>query len=581
MKLSITPEQTCNSDLMLPTEDGFPLLYIGKGSYIQRAEINSYSSIDSSCEVHIFYVGRYTSIGSNLNVFFDMNHDYNSIYQGLIPEYRKEDSDTHRIRMGQNYRYTSNKGMIVIGNDVWIGNDVSIVADCIIGDGAVIGAGSIVTQDIPPYTIWVGNPARQIKERFPTEIAKKLQSIQWWNLSGSELRIIENDMRGDVWSFVQKYYRENIGESPKKEGFCLSTILAFVDAESDYSTFGNIVEEYISKLKNDSVRLRLAYHDDNDRDIYLIPALYEILIELNVKNVDIVKVSNESEEELIRDADYMVIGRDIRFIDRISIAFKYNVKLISGVDYPIFARKIVKEIKQKDDLGIFVVGHKKYIYPVRNEYKPIFVGDNNIYGISGMYRDDAGDNIHDKNKVFCEMTAVYWVWKNICRDFKYIGFCHYRRYLTMQYDTGKIISQDEVLRLLEVERYDFILPCRFLLPATAGEYYYACNGVKKDLDIMNELMKKEYGDYYDSWEKRMNSVEGHYCNMFITSAILFEKYCNWVFPILFKAEQLIDMTGYTREQKRVIGYLAEFMLDVWIDKNGYSYVEVDIYNPKI
>ena len=106
MNISIPLKLTCNSDSMLPLEDGFTLLYIGKGRYIQDAILNSYCCIDRSSEVHVFYIGRYTSIGSNFNVFFDMNHDYNSVFQGLITEYRECDSVIHRSRIGQNYRYT-------------------------------------------------------------------------------------------------------------------------------------------------------------------------------------------------------------------------------------------------------------------------------------------------------------------------------------------------------------------------------------------------------------------------------------------------------------------------------------------
>jgi acetyltransferase-like isoleucine patch superfamily enzyme len=65
------------------------------------------------------------------------------------------------------HQYT---GMVKIGNNVFIGMNVIIVKPISIGDGAIIGANSVVTKDIPPYTIWGGNPARFIKTR---EIANK------------------------------------------------------------------------------------------------------------------------------------------------------------------------------------------------------------------------------------------------------------------------------------------------------------------------------------------------------------------------------------------------------------------------
>lgn len=74
-----------------------------------------------------------------------------------------------------------NKGNINIGNDVWIGYKATIMAGVTIGDGAIIAANATVTNDVPPYTIVGGNPAREIKKRFPDEVIKKLLEIQWWH----------------------------------------------------------------------------------------------------------------------------------------------------------------------------------------------------------------------------------------------------------------------------------------------------------------------------------------------------------------------------------------------------------------
>ena len=73
------------------------------------------------------------------------------------------------------------RGNIIIGNDVWIGMDSRILSGVHIGDGAVIGTSAIVAQDVPPYSIVFGSPAKVVRYRFPTEIIKELQSITWWN----------------------------------------------------------------------------------------------------------------------------------------------------------------------------------------------------------------------------------------------------------------------------------------------------------------------------------------------------------------------------------------------------------------
>jgi virginiamycin A acetyltransferase len=74
-----------------------------------------------------------------------------------------------------------NKGDIVIGNDVWIGYDAIIMSGVKIGDGAIIGARAIVTNDVPPYTIVGGIPAKVIKKRFSDDIILKLLKVRWWN----------------------------------------------------------------------------------------------------------------------------------------------------------------------------------------------------------------------------------------------------------------------------------------------------------------------------------------------------------------------------------------------------------------
>ena len=75
----------------------------------------------------------------------------------------------------------------VIGNDVWIGHGVTVKKGVSIGDGAVIGSNAMVTKDVPPYAVVVGNPARIVSYRFPEEIIARLEEIQWWNLPDEKI----------------------------------------------------------------------------------------------------------------------------------------------------------------------------------------------------------------------------------------------------------------------------------------------------------------------------------------------------------------------------------------------------------
>lgn len=79
------------------------------------------------------------------------------------------------------------KGDTVVGSDVWIGRESVIMPGVTIGDGAIIAAYSVVTKDVPPYSVFGGNPARFIKKRFDDELIEILLTFKWWNLEGEAL----------------------------------------------------------------------------------------------------------------------------------------------------------------------------------------------------------------------------------------------------------------------------------------------------------------------------------------------------------------------------------------------------------
>src|SRR5690606_9224 len=84
---------------------------------------------------------------------------------------------------------------LTIGNDVWIGSRTTILPGCRrIGDGAIIGAGSVVTRDVADFSIVAGNPAREIRKRFPPEIAERIRESGWWNLTLPELMERADDL---------------------------------------------------------------------------------------------------------------------------------------------------------------------------------------------------------------------------------------------------------------------------------------------------------------------------------------------------------------------------------------------------
>lgn len=90
----------------------------------------------------------------------------------------------------------TNKGNIEVGNDVWIGTEAVIMPGVKIGDGAIIGSYSVVASDVAPFAIVAGNPARQIKLRFESEIITQLLAIKWWDWRIEKITANINHIRG-------------------------------------------------------------------------------------------------------------------------------------------------------------------------------------------------------------------------------------------------------------------------------------------------------------------------------------------------------------------------------------------------
>ena len=102
------------------------------------------------------------------------------------------DADTHR------------KGPVRIGNDVWVGAKATILSGVTIGDGAVVAAGAVVVDDVPPYAIVGGVPARVLKFRFSPDVVAQLLAIRWWDWPEVEVRAHMDLFYADVEMFIAR-----------------------------------------------------------------------------------------------------------------------------------------------------------------------------------------------------------------------------------------------------------------------------------------------------------------------------------------------------------------------------------------
>lgn len=230
------------------------------------------------------------------------------------------------------------------------------------------------------------------------------------------------------------------------------------------------------------------------------------------------------------------------------------------------------------DIKILVATHKKYWMPEEDIYLPIHVGKKGKEDL-GYIGDDTGDNISGKNPNYCELTALYWAWKNLSCE--YIGLCHYRRYFSHKCRSGSlkdkrksILKKEDYEKLLI--KYDIILPKKrnYYIETVRSQYNHA--HYKKDLDIVENIIEDIYPEYINSFYKVMNSKSLYIYNMFVMKKSLFDKYCKWLFDILFVLEQRIDISGYDKYNMRVFGFLSERLFNVWLENENLKVEVKDI-----
>lgn len=229
-------------------------------------------------------------------------------------------------------------------------------------------------------------------------------------------------------------------------------------------------------------------------------------------------------------------------------------------------------------ISIFVVSHKPYKEVGGNLYNTIQVGKSNTGLNFSTITDDIGENIAEKNSNYCELTAFYWLWKNI-HDVDYIGVCHYRRYFTNNYYFNSacfFVNECQIKKIMK--SYDVILPKPTKLSMTVREYYSYCDGLDKDLEMTGNIIMKKYPQYSREYNLVMKADSASYCNMMISSKELFDQYCTWLFDILFEVEKETNMDGYTKAQCRVFGYISEILLNVWVLHNKLKVKYMNVIN---
>lgn len=177
-------------------------------------------------------------------------------------------------------------------------------------------------------------------------------------------------------------------------------------------------------------------------------------------------------------------------------------------------------------------------------------------------QDNKGDHISDKNGQYCELTALYWIWKNDCSD--YVGLGHYRRHFELNEEQLQQLARSDIDVVLTIPIMD--------IPSV--EVTYRRDHIGTDWDVMLEAVQMFSPDYMDT-VRRMQRGQFYYAyNMFIMRREILEDYCKWLFPILFYCEDHCEERCREKRnayQSRYIGFLAEHLMSVYFIQHENEY----------
>lgn len=170
--------------------------------------------------------------------------------------------------------------------------------------------------------------------------------------------------------------------------------------------------------------------------------------------------------------------------------------------------------------------------------------------------DSEGDNISAKNGNYCELTAAYHAWKHSSADYK--GLCHYRRIFD--------IDDEQMRWLLEKkDKWDVILPYPSVhYPDISGQHSRYVS--ETDWNAMLLALQETAPVYYEKFNDIFQNQYFYNFNMLIARREVFDDYCNFLFSVLGRTEELTTPKGWERAD-RFAGYLGENLTTLYFMAN--------------
>ena len=216
-------------------------------------------------------------------------------------------------------------------------------------------------------------------------------------------------------------------------------------------------------------------------------------------------------------------------------------------------------------MSVYMATHVAFSKLPYNYIIPIFLGTSTEKNSYPGVTDYTGTNIADKNHLYSELTALYWIWKNTDDDF--VGLCHYRRFFD--------VTESEIHTTLSENKV--ILPRVQLLRWPVGQQFIRVHSEiiwNQALDILYQ----KYPEYISHGKRIFSDNRLYRYNMFIARREFVDNYCSFVFDILFELEQVLGSLPLDIYQQRYAGFVSERLLTLYILGNNIPKVETRIIN---
>lgn len=234
------------------------------------------------------------------------------------------------------------------------------------------------------------------------------------------------------------------------------------------------------------------------------------------------------------------------------------------------------------NIKIYILTHKQFDYKQSDIYEPLLNGSALLDDDFGYTRDDTGDNISELNPYYSELTGEYWAWKNSNADI--IGFCHYRRYF-VNLPSRKKLEKKDIEKILK--DYDIIMPQKRHFSMTNIEEIEEshvesdiCQTVE-DYELLRKIIKEKTPEYLESFDEVLNEKEAYWFNSYISKKEILDDYFEWMFTILEEFRKQTDFSKYDDGNMRVLGYLSERLINVYIKKNNLKVKEKFFYQTEL